>query len=213
MRTRVLLFTVTAGLALVLFQGMPLAHAQSPAAAALTGRVTSQEEGAMEGVVVSAKKDGSTITVSVVSDKQGVYSFPANRLEPGHYSLKIRAVGYDLDGVGTADVLEHKAATADLKLRKTKNIVASAYQCGMDVERSRNRGAEGLSAELCGLPHAGTRREVDPRCERIHPGHLANERLRTGKPADQAPAYEWIRTGRESPNSTASKPNIWPPSI
>jgi streptogramin lyase len=101
---------------------MPLAHAQSSAAAALTGRVTSPEEGVMEGVVVSAKKNGSTITVSVVSDKQGVYSFPANRLEPGHYSLKIRAVGYDLDGVGTADVLEHKAATADLKLRKTKDI-------------------------------------------------------------------------------------------
>ena len=77
----------------------------------------------MEGVVVSAKKDGSTITVSVVSDKQGDYCFPANRLEPGHYSLKIRAVGYDLDGVGTADVMEHKAARADLKLRKTKNIV------------------------------------------------------------------------------------------
>jgi hypothetical protein len=77
----------------------------------------------MEGVVVSAKKDGSTITVSVVTDKQGIYSFPANRLEPGHYSLKMRAVGYDLDGVGTADVLEHKATTVDLKLRKTKNIV------------------------------------------------------------------------------------------
>jgi virginiamycin B lyase len=124
MRTKVfLLFTAAAGLALILFRGVPPAHTQSLAAAALTGRVTSQEEGAMEGVVVSAKKDGSTITVSVVSDNQGVYSFPANRLEPGHYSLKIRAVGYDLDSVGTADVLEHKVAVADLKLRKTKNIV------------------------------------------------------------------------------------------
>jgi virginiamycin B lyase len=109
-------------LALTLFPGAPPADAGSPAAAALTGRVTSQEEGAMEGVVVSAKKDGSTITVSVVSDKQGVYSFPVNRLEPGHYSLKIRAVGYDLDGVGMVDVLERKTATADLKLRKTKNM-------------------------------------------------------------------------------------------
>jgi virginiamycin B lyase len=122
MRTRVLLFTATVSLALVLFQGAPPTHAGSLATAALTGRVTSQEEGAMEGVVVSAKRDGSTITVSVVSDKQGVYSFPANRLEPGHYSLKIRAVGYDLDSAGTADVLEHKAATADLKVRKTKDI-------------------------------------------------------------------------------------------
>jgi hypothetical protein len=35
----------------------------------LTGRVISQEEGAMEGVVVSAKKDGLTIKVGVITDK------------------------------------------------------------------------------------------------------------------------------------------------
>ena len=40
----------------------------------------------MEGVVVSAKKDGSTITISVVTDAQGRYAFPADRLEPGKYS-------------------------------------------------------------------------------------------------------------------------------
>jgi virginiamycin B lyase len=123
MRRRVLLLTVTVSLALTLLQRVLTVQAQSSAAAALTGRVTSQEEGAMEGVVVSAKKDGSTITVSVVSEKQGVYSFPANRLKPGHYCLKIRAIGYDLDSVGTADVLEHKTTTADLKLRKTRNLV------------------------------------------------------------------------------------------
>ena len=100
MRTRVLLFTAAAGLAVTFLQGAPLVYTGSLRAAILTGRVTSQEEGAMEGVVVSAKKDGSTITMSVITDKQGIYSFPANRLKPGHYSLKIRAVGYDLDGVG-----------------------------------------------------------------------------------------------------------------
>ncbi len=52
----------------------------------------------MEGVVVSAKKDDSTITVSAVTDEQGHFSFPASRLDPGHYTLKARAVGYDLDG-------------------------------------------------------------------------------------------------------------------
>jgi virginiamycin B lyase len=123
MRMMVLCFTATASLALILFEG-PRAHAESLAVAALTGRVTSQQEGAMEGVVVSAKKEGSTITVSVVSDKQGVYSFPANRLEPGHYSLRVRAVGYDLDGDGTAEILEHQVTTADLKLRKTRNIAS-----------------------------------------------------------------------------------------
>jgi len=32
----------------------------------------------MEGVVVSAKKAGSTVTVSVVSDGQGRFSFPSS---------------------------------------------------------------------------------------------------------------------------------------
>ena len=36
----------------------------------------------MEGVLVSAKKPGSTITVTVVSDESGAYAFPAGRLGP-----------------------------------------------------------------------------------------------------------------------------------
>ena len=77
----------------------------------------------MEGVVVSAKKDGSTITVSVITDNKGHYSFPANRLEPGHYTLKIRAVGYNLAAPAAADLAAQKTTTADLKLVKTKNLV------------------------------------------------------------------------------------------
>ena len=65
---------------------------------ALSGKVASQKEGAMEGVVVSARREGSTITVSVVTDAQGRYAFPAGRLEPGKYTLRARATGYDLDG-------------------------------------------------------------------------------------------------------------------
>ena len=61
------------------------AHAQS--AVALSGQVTSAEEGAMEGVIVSAKREGSNITVSVVTDAQGHYGFPADRLGAGHYAL------------------------------------------------------------------------------------------------------------------------------
>jgi hypothetical protein len=70
----------------------------------------------MEGVVVSAKKAGSTITVSVVTDEKGRYTFPAERLGPGHYTLGARAAGYDLDGPKAADVTAGQAATADLKL-------------------------------------------------------------------------------------------------
>ena len=37
----------------------------------------------MEGVMVSAKKTGGTVTITVASDQNGRYSFPRNRLEAG----------------------------------------------------------------------------------------------------------------------------------
>jgi streptogramin lyase len=119
MRKNWLLSTV-AGLAAFIVQAGPV-QAQAPAA--LTGQVSSTEEGNMEGVVVSAKKEGSPITISVVSDAQGRFSFPADRLEPGKYTLKARAVGYDLPNT-TADVAAGKSATAQLKLTKTRNLAA-----------------------------------------------------------------------------------------
>ena len=111
MRKNWLLSTV-AGLAAFIVAGIVAGPAQAQAPAALTGQVSSTEEGNMEGVVVSAKKDGSTISVSVVTDAQGRFSFPANRLEPGKYTLKARAVGYDLPGTITADVAAGKPATS-----------------------------------------------------------------------------------------------------
>ena len=92
--------------------------------AALTGRVSSGEEGPMEGVLVSAKKDGSPITITVVSDTQGRYGFPRNRLEPGQYSVSIRAAGYDLSNPGRVEVTDRKSAQLDLKLVKTKDLAA-----------------------------------------------------------------------------------------
>ena len=102
--------------------GLLPAGAQTPAA--LTGQVTSGEEGPMEGVLVSAKKAGSTVTISVVSDAQGNYSFPAAKLEPGQYSLRIRAVGYDLDRPASVDLAAQQPAKYDLKLRKTEDLAA-----------------------------------------------------------------------------------------
>src|SRR5580700_11259288 len=92
--------------------------------AALTGHVSSAEEGAMEGVLVSAQKDGSTIRTTVVTDAQGRYAFPAARLAPGNYEISIRAAGYELDGAGTAVVAADTAASHDLKLRTTANLAA-----------------------------------------------------------------------------------------
>src|SRR5215469_2143860 len=101
---------------------LTLAPAQAQTAAALTGAVSSAEEGMMEGVLVSAKKDGSTITTTVVTNDKGQYSFPADRLDAGHYTIAIRAIGYDLDGPKAVDIATG-GSKADLKLTKTKKLV------------------------------------------------------------------------------------------
>ena len=101
-----------------------LIASNASAQTALTGHVSSADEGAMEGVLVSAKKAGSTITITVVSDRTGRYSFPAGKLEPGSYALKIRAVGYDLDNGKAVEVAAQKTTTHDIKLRKTEDLAA-----------------------------------------------------------------------------------------
>ena len=58
----------------------------------------------MEGVLVSAKLESSNKIVTVVSNAEGVYSFPRNRLEAGRYQLSIRAVGYVLPGASKLPV-------------------------------------------------------------------------------------------------------------
>jgi virginiamycin B lyase len=120
--SRHLLLASAAALAIAL--AGPAAHAQAPAA--LSGQVSSAAEGAMEGVVVSAKREGASVTISVVSDKAGKFSFPGGKLEPGRYTLAIRAVGYDLDGPKdgklNAEVAAGNTATADIKLKPAKNL-------------------------------------------------------------------------------------------
>jgi len=99
-------------------------NAQTQYSSALTGRVTSAEEGPMEGVLVSAKRAGSTITVTVVSDEQGRYRFPAAKLSPGEYAIRIRAVGFDLDGPSVVSLAGGRTATADLKLVKARDLAS-----------------------------------------------------------------------------------------
>ncbi|HWE71567.1 MAG TPA: carboxypeptidase regulatory-like domain-containing protein [Stellaceae bacterium] len=91
---------------------------------ALTGRVTSPADGPMEGVIVSAKQPNGTVTVSVVTDHDGRYSFPAARLAPGHYFLAARADGYEIDGTGVTDIAAGKTTADDLTLHKAGNLAA-----------------------------------------------------------------------------------------
>src|SRR2546428_1258682 len=111
MLTMRLLFLLAAGVAF-------------PAFAQLAGRVVSPE-GALEGVVVSARKAGSSVTISVVSGADGRFSFPAAKLEPGSYALRIRATGYELEAPRTAELADGNGpTTVDLKLRKAADLSA-----------------------------------------------------------------------------------------
>ncbi len=120
MRTLALVFGI-AVVAIVVAAAGALRAQQSPAFA-LTGRVSSAAEGMMEGVVVSARREGSPITVSVVSDARGRYAFPAGRLMPGVYRLSIRAVGYDLAAPSGTVLVQAQTSNDDLRLVPTKNL-------------------------------------------------------------------------------------------
>ena len=121
--TSVLGLSAALSISLALF-GLSTAFADDKAPAALTGQVISEAEGAMEGVVVTAHKDGSIVSVSVTTDARGWYTFPESKLEPGEYKIAIRAVGYDISAPTTVDVVAEKTATADIKLRKTRNLAS-----------------------------------------------------------------------------------------
>jgi virginiamycin B lyase len=120
--TRLLLIAILTVTAIPCRTGYTQTKTQVQTSAALTGQVTSAEEGPMEGVLVTAKASGSTIAITVVSDEQGHYRFPSTKLEPSHYAITIRAVGYELEGPSAADISAQEVCKLDLKLRKTANL-------------------------------------------------------------------------------------------
>ena len=98
---------------------------QASTPAALTGTVRSAKEGLMEGVLVSARRNASPITTTVVTNAQGVYAFPRARLEPGQYDVTIRAVGYVLDAPAprtSVSVAAGNSAQVNLNLRESNPL-------------------------------------------------------------------------------------------
>ena len=181
--------------------------------AALTGTVSSDAEGNMEGVVVTAKKPNSIVQVSVTTDAQGRYTFPENRLEPGEYTISIRAVGYDIDcpdqgdrGV-REDHHDRHQAQEDQKSRQP------AHQRRVDDEHPRHRRAKGDAAQLHRLSHDGTHRALDARFRRVDAGDHPHDGLWRREPADQAAAHVGYELARARRSNTARWPTISRPSI
>ena len=108
----------------LIFASVLVTYSKSQPLAALTGVVTSDAEGHMEGVLVTARPEGGNITVTVITDNQGHYVFPPTKLQPGKYTLAIRAVGYELPGQAVAQVESNKMSRSDIKVAKTKDLAS-----------------------------------------------------------------------------------------
>ena len=152
----------------VLIEGArPTLGAQSEPRVALTGRVSSAEEGPMEGVLVSAKRAGSTVTTTVVTDREGRYRVSAGTaragcLRPPHPGHRLRPRNR-----GSSDAGEpSKPTTADLKLSKDARPRLPADQRRVAGELPGHRRAEDIDPRLRPLPHAGARHPFAPRRER-----------------------------------------------
>ncbi len=160
MRSRKLLATVSlAGL----MTGLMAIAAGAQNAPALSGQVSSAQEGAMEGVLVSAKKEGSTITTTVVSNTQGHFSFPADRLRARalqHHDPRRRLRACGAEAGGCQRRWRHRRCEA----RESDQHHRSALQCRMADQCAGRRPVEILPAQLRRLPHAAAR--VLARCTR-----------------------------------------------
>lgn len=145
-----LMLSLMAGAAAILFQPT-IQTTWAQGQAALTGTVSSEAEGNMEGVVVTAQKPGSIVRISVTTDAQGRYAFPENRLEPGEYTISIRAVGYDIDKPAKATVETEKTATADIKLKKTKDLASQLTNAEwiMSIPGTEAQKAQLLDCSSC----------------------------------------------------------------
>ena len=147
MRARLMLAATAAAMLVA-----PAVHAgPTRADAALTGIVSSEAEGKMEGVVVTARQAKSIVQVSVTTDASGRYSFPQDRLRPGEYTLSIRAAGYDIASPVKATVSDIEPASADIKLKKTKNLAGQLTNAEwmMSIPGTEDQKAELLNCVGC----------------------------------------------------------------
>jgi len=153
MNSRRLLWMFVAGLGATALQMQPVGsrlHAQGTSAVALRGHVSSAAERSMEGVVVTAKKNGSTIATSVVTDASGEFQLPAARLEPGSYIVRIRAVGYDLASGASVAIEPGHTTVANLTLDKAKNLTTQLTNAEWLASFP---GTEARKADIRGCAH------------------------------------------------------------
>ena len=154
------------GLKLSLAAGAALLFLQAPVhaqgTAAISGQVTSEAEGAMEGVVVTARKAMRTSRSAwspmrkAATTSRPTGSSPANiRSQSARSAMTSAARRPQRRGREDGDC-RHQA-------REDQEARRASSQRGMDGEHSRHRGPEIHVCSNCvGLPHPRARRALHP---------------------------------------------------
>ena len=142
-------------------------------------------------------------------------AFPAARLEPGHYTLKARAAGYELDGAErppTSPPARTPRPTSSSGRSRTSPRSSPTPNGWSACPAPTSRRAP---AQLQRLPHARTHHEVVLRRRRVPADLPAHERLLSRQHAAQAAAARRRLHARSRPRRRRAgrSPNGSPASI
>ena len=142
MHRRSLLSIIIAGVGIGAVSAVTLLS-QGPGAAAptsLTGTTRSTSGEALDGIAVSARADGSTITTTVFTDEAGEYFFP--ELAPGTYDVWAQAVGF-ATARDQATVASHRPArlgfTLDVIDDVTPQLTGSEWLDALPMHTAEDR--------------------------------------------------------------------------
>ena len=110
----------------------------------------------MEGVLVSAKKVGGTVTVTVVSDRSGRYAYSASQLAPGEYELSIRATGYEMAGPKLTVSIGKGKSQANIRLQNAQDLTSQLTDAEWLMSMPGTQDQKELIYENCVLCHTLT---------------------------------------------------------
>jgi hypothetical protein len=118
----------------------------------ITGRVTDQSGGVVPGAVVKAVNTSTGVATGTVSNKDGLYNFPA--LPTGNYTLSASAAGFKRVEQLDVHVVSGSAVNVDMRIQigaVTQTVTVSGQASTVDTT-STSVGTTRVSEELSSLP-------------------------------------------------------------
>ena len=156
------LATVGLGLGASSSGAAPQDPAQAPGggarpASSLTGTARTMDGSLLEGVAVSARAEGKSITTSVFTDGQGEYVFPG--LDSGRYQVWAQAVGYETArapvDVESAQQTQ-QAFTLSTIADVTPQLVGSEWLSALPEDTTEHRRMKEIFRSNCTACHSPT---------------------------------------------------------